>query len=69
MPDNERVERIYKRFLSDTDKYCNTEKEERINKRLLIIDSEATCNNGIKINERHLSTVTNEDRNSNRVRS
>lgn len=67
MPNNEKAEGIYKRFLSDTNKYCNTEKEERINKRLLVIDSEATCNNGIKMNERFLTTVTNKERNSNGV--
>lgn len=65
MPDNEKAEHIYKRFLSDTNKYCNAQNQEQINKRLLVIDSEATCNNGIKMNERLLTTVTNEGRNSN----
>lgn len=73
MCDNERAERNYKRFLSDTNRYCSSEKEERINKRLLVSDSEVACNNGIEmneyINERLLTTVTNEDRNSNKVRS
>ena len=69
MCNSEEAERNYKRFLSDTNKYCNTQKEERINKRLLVIDSEATCNNGIKMNERLFTTVANEGPNSNRVRS
>lgn len=72
MRDNEKAESNYKRFLSDTNRYCNSEKEERINKRLLVSDSEVICNNGIEMNEyinkRLLTTVTNEERNS-KVRS
>ncbi len=72
MCDNEieKSERNYKRFLSDTDEYCKDEIKsvERINKRLLS-DAKVICNREIEMTKRLLTTDTNFDCNSARIRS